>query len=317
MTAASPLNRHLHTRKDQSSLNRVSRFLESRGGIRRAAADLAEEAWVRAMLQKPLRRVAATLRGQQQPETWLFVVGCYNSGTTILGDMLSAHPEIASLPREGIRFAHHLSNLETESHHMHWGAGWESIAIPPNGRTAAEDARKDWAPFWRRGATVHLEKSVANTARIPWLAEHFPNARFIGIHRNGYCVAEGLRRRSRPPQWLKDKTGLDHYPLEMSAQQWLSANDAMLKGLEAVEHKVIVAFEDLVADPVLVMSKLFRFMDVEPVSLDVSGDQVMIGGTPFPFRNPNPASLKRLSDADLAVLKPFLGGMMQELGYKA
>jgi Sulfotransferase family len=309
------VTRHLHTRQDKSALNRLSRLVESRGGLARATSDLAEEIGVRAMLRKPLRRAVGALRGQQSPDSWLFVVGCYNSGTTIIRNMIGAHPEIATMPREGVRFARHLSDLQTGGHHMHWNEDWETLAIPPNGAVAAADAMKDWAPFWQKGAKVHLEKSVAHTARIPWLAEHFPNARFIGIHRNGYCVAEGLRRRSRPPGWLKAKTGLDHYPLEMSGQQWLNANNAMLKGLENVEHKMIVPFQALISNPVEVLGKAFAFAGVSQIPLSYDGSHVSINSKPFEIRNPDPASLKRLNEEDLVVLRPIIGDMMQRLDY--
>jgi Sulfotransferase family len=307
------LSRHLHTRNDQSTLERLKRLVSSRSGLALAAAELSEEAFVRVMLRKPLRRAVATLRGQQQPE---FVVGCYNSGTTILRNMIAAHPEIASLPREGVRFARQLSNLQEGGHHMHWAEEWKKLATPANGATDAREAMLDWSPFWRRGAKVHIEKSVAHSARIPWLAAHFPNARFIGIHRNGYCVAEGLRRRSRPPDWLKAKTGLDHYPLKMSAQQWLDANSAMLEGLETVQHKMIVPFQRMVSDPVAVLEDAFSFAGVKPVPLFYDGTHVTINGTPFEIRNPDPASFTRLSNEDRLSLQAQQGGMMARLGYE-
>ena len=30
----------------------------------------------------------------KEPDQWLFLLGCYNSGTTILRDVLGAHPEL-------------------------------------------------------------------------------------------------------------------------------------------------------------------------------------------------------------------------------
>lgn len=36
-----------------------------------------------------------------RPRKWLFLVGCYNSGTTLLAELLSRHPDISALPTEG------------------------------------------------------------------------------------------------------------------------------------------------------------------------------------------------------------------------
>lgn len=35
------------------------------------------------------------------PKKWVFIVGCYNSGTTLLNQILSCHPDILTLPDEG------------------------------------------------------------------------------------------------------------------------------------------------------------------------------------------------------------------------
>ena len=32
---------------------------------------------------------------------WVFLVGCYNSGTTLLAEILGKHPSISALPTEG------------------------------------------------------------------------------------------------------------------------------------------------------------------------------------------------------------------------
>ena len=47
------------------------------------------------------RELRITLARPANPEKWLFVVGCYNSGTTLIADALADHPQIAALPDEG------------------------------------------------------------------------------------------------------------------------------------------------------------------------------------------------------------------------
>ncbi len=36
-----------------------------------------------------------------KPRLWVFLIGCYNSGTTLLSKMLGQHPDISALPIEG------------------------------------------------------------------------------------------------------------------------------------------------------------------------------------------------------------------------
>lgn len=48
-----------------------------------------------------LREIKISFTPVPRPDKWLFVVGCYNSGTTLLAEMLSRHPNISGLPTEG------------------------------------------------------------------------------------------------------------------------------------------------------------------------------------------------------------------------
>ena len=57
-----------------------------------------------------------------------------------------------------------------------------------------EKLKKDWMPFFDRKKKVFLEKSIVNSARMTWLQDSFANSYFIFIVRNGYAVAEGIRR---------------------------------------------------------------------------------------------------------------------------
>jgi len=51
--------------------------------------------------REKIRRFFRTFVSVPRGKSYLFVVGCYNSGTTLLADMLTQHPEISPLPTEG------------------------------------------------------------------------------------------------------------------------------------------------------------------------------------------------------------------------
>ena len=251
----------------------------------------------------------------RDPKSWLFVVGCYNSGTTLLQHLLSAHPQVSGLPREGVRFTRYLSNLELNGHHMIWDDEWQSVAHPGKSESAeaVNQIKRDWRVFWKRNTGIFMDKSVSNTARIEWLDKNFANARFIGIYRNGYCVAEGLHRRCRPPDWLKEQTGLNYYPLEKTAGQWAMINEVMLSAIGSTNH-LLIRFEDLVSDPVSVLSETFDFMQVETPEMEFNNGELVISGKGFQIFNPNPGSLKRLGDRKLEISE-LVSPMMNKLGY--
>ncbi len=64
------------------------------------SAGLATKA-ARKLRTTPLvRRLLAPFGRELAPERWIFVLGCYNSGTSLLAAMLASHPALA---RNGYR----------------------------------------------------------------------------------------------------------------------------------------------------------------------------------------------------------------------
>jgi len=286
------------SRPNFRQLSRIKKLWRSSGSWAEFRARVAEELYCTLCDREFARRVLATFKPQREPEKWVFIVGCYNSGTTLLQKVLSAHPAISGIPREGVRFTTALSNLELNNHHMFWDDSWRSVACPSpeDSASVAAAVKKDWSIFWNLECEVFLEKSIANTARIEWLNQNFPNAHFIGLYRNGYCIAEGLHRRSRPPEWLVEKTGELHYPLSMAAEQWVTTNEAMLEGLRCVDKKMTLSFEDFVEDPAGKTIALFEFIGVTGSEVSMSNGVMRVGTQEFTVRNTNTASLERLGE---------------------
>lgn len=302
-----------------SSVKRLRRFVKKSGSVDKAFRGITEEAFVRLYDHLTFRNIISGFVSPKEPEKWVFLVGCYNSGTTLLQKILGSHPQIAGLPREGVRFTTALSNLELNNHHMIWDESWRDHASPSamDSDEAVAQIKKDWGIFWKSRANIYFDKSVSNTARIEWLDKNFNNAHFIGLHRNGYCIAEGLHRRSRPPQWLQNETGKDHYPLEMTAEQWAMTNRVMLDGIAKVDRKMILSFEETIEDPVTQVEKVFKFLGVDGgnTRFDKDNATLIVNDKKFPLHNPNPASLARLGENGKATIKPIIEPMMQELGY--
>lgn len=304
------------SRPSTHPLARLQRFAKRAGSPSAFLTNAWEEAFVRAWSVEATRRMIGPLLPVRLPGKWLFLVGCYNSGTTLLQKVMSSHPAISGLPREGVRFTATLSNLEENGHHMIWDEEYRAHAEPELADAEAyRRITRDWNIFWRSGADIFLDKSVANTARIGWLDRVFPDASFIGIHRNGYCVAEGLHRRAQPPQWLQAKTGSVNYPLEQIAWQWVTANREMLDGFEQAGRAMMIRFEDLVEDPVRVFESVFGFAGVDTGVIESGQNGIVIGGRHFAVHDPNPASLARLTLRQKDELRPLIGPMMDRLGY--
>jgi len=299
-----------------SSLDRITRVYKRAKTPAKFSQIVAEEVLVRAWSNSLVRNTASIFTRNYNPGKWLFIVGCFNSGTTILQKILSSHPDISGMPREGVRFTEILSDLEENGHHMMWVEDFPNYVNPTiSDKAALKKIKKDWSLFLHPSASVCADKSVANTARINWLNRVFPNAYFIGIHRNGYCVTEGLRRRAKPPQWYQSRFGEQQYSYKSIANQWVVANELMLNSFETTPNSLSVSFEDLVASPQRVIKSCFEFLELESEYISQSKNSLCIRGKEFELYNPNPASLKRLEMIGRLEAKPILENMMLRLGY--
>lgn len=267
--------------------------------------------WIRLKLWRFLGRV---LRARE-PKTWVFMGGCYNSGTTILREMIGAHPEVASLPREGVEMTDAFPDLESDGWIRMWFRNSEKVCdVTPE---AAERAKRDWSLWWQRGATAFLEKSIVHGAWMPSLDSRFPNAKFIGVIRNGYCVCEGIQRRARPTGKAREIVGVDTYPITEVGRQWNYANEVLERDSKSVKNYLEVRYEDFAKNPTETIERVFKFIGVRSnvATLHESG-MVRIGNRVFDIRNQNSQSLGQLTAEDRIALWGVIGSRMTKLGYK-
>ena len=149
---------------------------------------------------------------------------------------------------------------------------------------------------------VYLEKSIPNAARIPWLNANFPNACFIGIVRNGYVVAEGIRRKAGRP-------------LAEGARQWAVSNEIMLRDLESVERAQLISYEDFTGSPEQITGELLQFLGLPPSQNMMQGSEWTIHGVQSSIKNMNNASLQRLSTEDKKIIEGEAAELLGRLGY--
>ena len=124
----------------------------------------------------------------------VFLIGVARSGTTVLADLLGAHPQIANWSE--------LNQLWDPR-----GYPWDASngARPPDWVEPLEFVRRWWAdtpPEYRRAVRgalgayqffsrkpVLLNKSPMHTFRVPQILEMIPEARFVYLVRDGRAVA--------------------------------------------------------------------------------------------------------------------------------
>ena len=247
------------------------------------------------------------------PERWVFIIGCYNSGTTLLKDLLSEHPHIGALAGEGVKFSDGLPRPEDFGWQRMWCQCVDQVRLNPEDRERADRIKRQWSMLYP-ARPVLLEKSIVNAVHIPFLKTHFKPAHFIYIVRNGYAVAEGIRRKAEPGKRGNPVYG-GAYPIGLCARQWAETERMVEREREGLSHFMSLRYEEFVADPDVHLRRITDFSGVDPLDGRLLAQDWNVHGVESTIRNMNGPSLARLSDADRADVLDAAGDVLERWGY--
>jgi hypothetical protein len=168
-------------------------------------------------------RIDACALGSPKPP--IFIVGCGHSGTSLLLAILGYHKEIFAVPYESALFTHSDPAVCALMHE------WDSACN--------RDGKSRW-----------VEKTPLHVLQIGRWLKLQPKARIIYVVRDGRDVVASLSRR---PEWQD---------IEKRIDRWLYDNIA---GIQYRTHPQVltVKYEELVADPEAIISKICQFLDEE------------------------------------------------------
>jgi hypothetical protein len=242
---------------------------------------------------------------------WVFLVGCYNSGTTLLAELMNHHPKISALPTEG----HFITDQFIKDYDVGLPRMWverEDLFRLDETDEGPDPVRvmKEWGARLDLKKPVLVEKSPPNSAKTRWLQKHFENAYFVGIIRNGYAVAEGITRKADP------KHLINSWPIEKSAYQWKRSNEVLIEDAEKLERFTWVTYEDLAENTEAVLNKITDFIGIEDFK-NFSSDQAWeIHERKEKIRNMNDESISRLTKAQIDLINEVAGDYLDKFNYK-
>jgi hypothetical protein len=251
------------------------------------------------------------------PKRWIFGVGCYNSGTSLLARILAEHPLIGGLPDEGIFFTDSLPYPEQFGWARMWIRCFEKVKLDPYDLPPKKIQRikRQWSLYYPQGCQNLLEKSVSNATRLLFLRAHFQPAYFIGIIRNGYAVAEGIQRRVKP--WrLKNNEFKDQYPIELCAEQWKACEKIVSENSRKLDRFKLISYEDLTASPDRILREITDFLDLPPMPTEVLNKSWSIRERNEPVKNMNQMSFQQLSESDCDAIESVAGDTLAKYGYQ-
>ena len=254
-------------------------------------------------------RVAAT--PAPRPQKWVFLVGCYNSGTTLLSELLGRHPEISALPTEG----HFITDQFRKDYELGMPRMWAAREelFPHTELDQGPDAtriKKQWGLRLDRSKPVLLEKSPPNTPRMRWLQAHFQPAYFVAVVRNGYAVAEGITRKGDP------KHLREGWPIEQSAWQWRRSNEIIEEDTPHLEHLLWSRYEDLAEDPQRELDRICQFLGISPFPAFDSSQALAIHEREQAVRNLNQSSIDALTTQQILRINEVADKCLARFGYE-
>lgn len=220
-----------------------------------------------------LRELLESREGAAPP---FFIVGSVRSGTTLLRDLLRAHPNLecpeethffrqadpfgsppfrkAFTGRRIFRYHRELDGISEEefSELLSQASSRRELALG----YAALYLRKRGNPSAR-----WFDKTPQHVYNLLLLTAEFPDARFVHLYRNPLNVVASLRRGQ--VMNVHDTCGGINY--------WREAMQLLGAYKDAYGDRVLeVAYEDLVTDPARVVTEVLEFVDEAPDGLEAS-----------------------------------------------
>lgn len=244
---------------------------------------------------------------------WIFILGCYNSGTTLLDQVLSRHHAVSGLMDEGVVLTDKLPRPEDFGWRRMWCMCEDQLKVAGNLHTIADRVKRHWSNFYDVRKSWLVEKSISNTVRSRFFAEHFQPAFFIHIVRNGYAVTEGIRRKAAimPGNPLH---GQGQYPWELCARQWRRSLEVVDENKAHMTNFLEISYEQLTENPGETVKAICSFLGIgfEPAMIDAS---FAVHEKDEAITNMNARSLARLSPGDIAAINSVAGDCLKRYGY--
>jgi Sulfotransferase family len=235
---------------------------------------------------------------------WVFVVGCNNSGTTLIHDVLAATGQFSFMPHEGQRYTRVLRPAHKRGFERVWTEYLSELRLDESDSIARVPRLIfDWLAAMDTPAKARiLEKTTANAVRMRWLQRALPRSAFIGVVRSAYAVAEGIRRKGSKE-------------VGRGARHWRKANQIMLDDSRHVSRFMLVRYEDFVASPAEMLLRMARFLELSEPQIDQALVRFGYDTARGAIQDMNAESLRRLTSEEVVAINMEAGDLMESLGY--
>jgi len=253
------------------------------------------EIFIRLYQRRLFRSLLRPLFKESLPINVHFVVGCYNSGTTVIKQAIALHPEFSCAPVEG--------DLLTSAMDRHEQGGWPRCMVANSFNIVAERKSSffDSGQFisdlrpWIDNKKNFLEKSISNSFRVPILRKNFPNARFVCVTRHADTVVSGIQNRSNPTGMARLLLNNGEYPVRLLLRQWLFFYSFLLKDYRSNPSDTYVcSYEKFILDPYKELIQIYNFLNLDSSGLRFKSNVLSYGSRKLEVK----AASKKINTSD-------------------
>lgn len=280
------------------------------------------------------------------PPRPIFIIGSGRSGTTLLYELLSGHPDLAWISNVSERFPRSRLAPAINRFAASGPSAPRRLAIRPSegyrafdwatprfrGASSRPLSRSDLRPAERkrlRGlarrhvvamkARRFLNKNTRNTRRILFLDEAFPEAQFVHVIRHPHAAVASMLRVDFWPaleHWNRPSASALSAPSRdavLAARLWLDEVSAARLAAEQLSDRdrryLEVRYEDLVSAPDESFAEILGFLSLP------DGRELCEHTSRFTFFDRNRGIGDRLSHAELQAVSELVYPLAHELGY--
>jgi len=232
------------------------------------------------MYQYPfLRQVLKYFFRTDKPSNVFFVLGCYNSGTTVIKNAIALHSDIAVAPVEGDLLTSAFSHYEMiGSERCMYADAFQIMQDRKYSEVSSKQAISDWRP-WISPGKFFLEKSISNTLRINSLRKAFPETKFICVTRNVEGVVRGINKRSSPSGVYQHILGDNQYSDNLLIRQWLMFYSLVLDDIDEEKADIyFVSYEKFLSSPACEINNIYTFLGLNMKKSDYESGVLNIDG---------------------------------------
>lgn len=250
-----------------------------------------------------------------KPKKWVFIVGCYNSGTTLLAEIFEKHPQLAVLHDEGVMLTNQLPRPEDFGWRRMWCQCEDKMQIEKSKTVySAQTIKRHWSHFVKKNPEIVVEKSIANATRMEFLQDHFPNSYFIYIVRDGYAVAEGIRRKAEVMPEHQEELG-SQYPIEFPAKQWQRSMEVVDKQKEKIKNILEISYEEFTADVKGCSLKITEYLNIDPFDEALLQSDFEVHKNKMKVSNQNKKSYLRLNEEEWNTINKWAEKGLKKYNY--